>query len=149
MNRFWDKVRQGFPDECWEWTGGTRNGYGMFAYEPPLPVSAHRMAAYLHGLIPSPYAPHDKLAHGFIRHTCDNRLCCNPAHMLVGTYAENHADKIERKRHPRTYGAHGGRLGYNDIAKIHTMRAEGHTHEEIAAALSCSTRTVNRHLKTP
>lgn len=34
-----------------------------------------------------------------IRHTCDNRICINPAHLLIGTVADNMKDCIERGRH--------------------------------------------------
>src|SRR4249920_2541300 len=102
MDRFWSKVKIGFPTDCWEWTAGTGGGgYGAFMYKrngQHAMVRAHRMAAYLHGLIPAVETPTDKLAHGYVMHTCDNRLCCNPAHLQIGTYGENNAQKIERGR---------------------------------------------------
>lgn len=33
-----------------------------------------------------------------IRHTCDNKLCINPSHLIPGTHADNVRDMIERKR---------------------------------------------------
>lgn len=33
-----------------------------------------------------------------VRHTCDNRKCINPDHLLSGTQAENIQDAIDRKR---------------------------------------------------
>lgn len=51
-------------------------------------VGAHRVAFYLtHG-----YWPH------VARHTCDNRPCVNPAHILDGSHQDNTADMIERGR---------------------------------------------------
>lgn len=34
-----------------------------------------------------------------VRHSCDNPPCCNPAHLLVGTAAQNAQDMAERGRH--------------------------------------------------
>lgn len=34
-------------------------------------------------------------------HTCDNRLCCNPKHLWLGTAAENNLDKCGKGRQPK------------------------------------------------
>jgi hypothetical protein len=90
--RFWNKVSKKEPDQCWEWTAYTlRNGYGWF-YTPEGPKGAHRVAAFLSGIIPS-------IAHELhILHKCDNPKCCNPNHLFSGTNADNAADKATKKR---------------------------------------------------
>jgi hypothetical protein len=35
-----------------------------------------------------------------IRHTCDESACCNPAHWILGTRADNAADYHDRKSDP-------------------------------------------------
>jgi hypothetical protein len=34
-----------------------------------------------------------------IRHTCDNKKCINPAHLIIGTQKENLQDCFDRGRH--------------------------------------------------
>ena len=36
-----------------------------------------------------------------VRHSCDNPKCINPQHLLLGTFAENGQDKVDRNRQPR------------------------------------------------
>jgi hypothetical protein len=39
-----------------------------------------------------------KLGKLVMRHTCDQRLCINPAHLLIGTRMDNIQDMIQRGR---------------------------------------------------
>jgi hypothetical protein len=93
--RFWSRVdRSGGPDACWPWQGsfGTA-GYGQFRL-PDANISAHRMAYTLtYGPIPAD-RPH-------VLHTCDNRPCCNPAHLFAGTALDNMRDKVAKGRQAR------------------------------------------------
>lgn len=84
--------RSGGPDACWPWTGSRfRLGYGSMMLDGKV-QSAHRVAY--------------KVANGCmdlspkieVRHTCDNRPCCNPAHLVEGTHAENMLDMVLRGR---------------------------------------------------
>jgi hypothetical protein len=73
--------------ECWPWVGAkTHDGYGQIAKDG-APVRAHR-AAYEHANGPIP----DGL---LVRHKCNNKQCCNPAHLEVGTHADNAQDSVE------------------------------------------------------
>lgn len=97
--RFWSKVAKRGPDECWLWTGATfkkknkQMGYGRYAGDGQF-TYAHRCAwIFTHGPIPK-----DKI----IMHSCDVVLCCNPAHLSLGTDAENMLDMHRKGRHPQS-----------------------------------------------
>lgn len=90
LERFWEKVDVGGPDECWEWQGNFyHTGYG-YLNQGYKHRRAHRLAyEFAHGPIP----------HGlFVLHSCDNPACCNPAHLRVGTQKDNMSDCAARGR---------------------------------------------------
>lgn len=91
--RFWDKVdRSGGAGACWPWTATrTGNGYGNFKASIWGHMPAHRVAVWIST---GEYVDH-KLV---VRHSCDNPICCNPAHLQVGTQGENIQDQYDRKR---------------------------------------------------
>lgn len=83
--RFWSRVEHGEPEQCWPWKAGRLpKGYGICSIAGKSAL-AHRVAYVIgHGAIPAGL---------IVRHRCDNPSCCNPSHLVVGTYAENEADK--------------------------------------------------------
>jgi hypothetical protein len=87
-------VRVAHLGECWEWTG-TRMpaGYGKLSLGGEF-VYAHRLAyAIAHQV------SHRDIPAGIVvRHRCDNPPCCNPSHLVLGTYADNTRDMVERGR---------------------------------------------------
>lgn len=90
--RFWSKVKR-IPNGCWEWQANKNNkGYGLFRPGGTAPKQlAHRVSYEMaNGWIPRGQ---------IIRHTCDNPICVNPDHLVVGTQKQNVGDAIERKRH--------------------------------------------------
>lgn len=98
--RFWAKVdKSAGPVECWPWVGSMFRGSkktsqrGQFWINGKF-IQAHRLAFALGQGMERP-----PLSDVVIRHTCDNPICCNPAHLLPGTHADNTRDMIERGRH--------------------------------------------------
>lgn len=84
------RVDKSTPDGCWNWIAPLHNcGYGKFSFRGE-PWLSHR-AAYTAARGPIPPGM-------FVLHSCDNRRCCNPAHLRVGTHAENIQDAVDRGR---------------------------------------------------
>ena len=127
--RLWNKVQFGLPDGCWEWQGDrTTKGYGQFWLNRGR-VYAHRAVwSVIHQReIPSGYQ---------ICHTCDNPSCYNPAHLWLGTNADNQRDMDRKGRRKLSVVAgdqHGmAKLTSQDVDDIFSMRQEGMLQSEIA-----------------
>lgn len=87
---FWEKVKKGNGDECWEWLAcKDPKGYGLIKLNGRNQF-AHRIAWILtYGEIP------DGL---FALHKCDNPPCVRPDHIFLGTQADNRRDCVEKGR---------------------------------------------------
>lgn len=115
----------GAPDECWEWTAATNKGYGMISVERSKMRLAHDVAWEVH---------HGRLLPDgmLIRHSCDNPLCVNPSHLLLGTHSDNTADKVDRERQARGSGHGIAKLTEADIPIIREMYRSGFYQKVIA-----------------
>ena len=90
--RYWKRVQK--SDGCWLWDGKSDNSRGIFWIDRngvQKPEKVHRIAYELtHGPIPSGLC---------VCHHCDTPPCCNPAHLFLGTIADNNADMRRKNRH--------------------------------------------------
>jgi len=141
-DRFWEKVdRSGGPDACWPWTASKKgDGYGQIMVDGQ-PIKAHRVAWILtHGPIP-PETP-------VVRHVvCRNRLCCNPAHLAVGTQADNVQDTVRDGMSTRGERHHNANLIEANVLEIRRLYASGgFTQRALAHRFGVSRSVVNQIL---
>ena len=79
---------------CWEWPMSRQpSGYGQMTTTPrpnQVVVTAHRFSyeVFVGAIAPGQC----------VMHKCDNRSCFNPAHLTVGTIADNNNDMTEKGR---------------------------------------------------
>lgn len=109
LSSFWELVDQSNgPDACWPWQGPIRNaaGYGAFAEGGRQHVATRWLLGALRG---SELQWPSELA----LHKCDNKRCCNPRHLYIGTHSDNTYDAIARLNHgsklnsDKTHCVHG------------------------------------------
>lgn len=84
---------------CWEWSGAkSAKGYGRIKFyhggrrRLALP---HRVVAYAIGKLDDVF---DQKRNQCVMHTCDNPKCCNPNHLVAGTWSENMKDCARKGR---------------------------------------------------
>jgi len=135
--RFWLKVAPANEvTGCRPWLASSdRRGYGHFETYRGGSTAKHRAhrVAFVLGYgkgIPAGF---------LVRHKCDNPACCEPAHLELGTDADNVRDAMVRGRHSR-----GERHGFAKLteADVRAIRAAVGTRREIAARFSITSSNV-------
>lgn len=126
---FWANVDKKSPEECWLWKKGldSRKRYGHLTYQTKF-WEAHRLAWTLtFGDIPTDM---------HVLHRCDVPQCCNPAHLFLGTHADNMADmKAKGRQRPTTWDGprnfakgsahHNAKLTEQQVLDMRRLFAEG------------------------
>lgn len=132
--RFWSKVDK--SGDCWEWAAGRGSfGYGRFRALGKTDY-AHRVSYGLeYGEIPDGMC---------VLHKCDNPPCVNPAHIFLGTKADNMADRDAKGRNVKG-GNHGqSKLTEEDIPRIRDMLRMGCTQADIAGWFGVHQVTISK-----
>lgn len=157
--RFWRRVTEEHVSGCWIWTGArVGDGYGNVRC-CGLSQRAHRVAwMIVSGSIP------DGLQ---VLHKCDVRRCVNPAHLFLGTNADNVADRhakgrtlsgqalnipvgdahwMRTKPHliPRGGARGSAKLTDDEAARAIAMLAEGRLQRDIAAEFGVSQTAISK-----
>lgn len=123
--RFWKKVRVDAATGCWPWTGaGTLDGYGSFYAEGRLRRSTRLVWERLCGAL----GP-EQLA----LHRCDNPPCVNPAHLFLGTNADNARDRDAKGRGRIWTAEERARVSaqVREVASRGAFRGEGNGHARL------------------
>ncbi len=124
---------------CWLWLESVnRHGYGRFRWEGRNQL-AHRLSfAAANGQIPSRMV---------VRHKCDNPGCINPAHLMIGTQADNCHDMRARGRssdgrpRPSVRGEGNGHAKHSEETMLAVRDASG-TYADIAKRFGVSKSSV-------
>lgn len=115
IQRFWKRVRKSDPDKCWIWRGATAKGYGMLRVGERN-QGAHRISYYLaHGDCPKDL---------MVLHACDNPRCVNPAHLSLGTCADNIHDMHKKGRGNKGEKNGNARLTTKQVVKIKLLLSQ-------------------------
>lgn len=134
MDRFWRKVdTTGGPDACWPWLASKqRAGYGHLYYRGRV-TRANRVAWMLErGPIPDGI---------HVLHRCDSPGCVNPAHLFLGTHADNMADRSAKGRASRRGNP---RLTADQVAAIRHRLTLGARGIDLAAEYGVHPATIKR-----
>ena len=118
------------PGKCWEWQSTvSARGYGKFHFRGRQAL-AHRASYEIHkGVIPAGLV---------IRHTCDNKVCVNPAHLITGTPRQNCQDAMERGQVRRGVLNGQAKLTPEKVRLIREQRAAGDLQRTLAERFGVS-----------
>lgn len=124
---------------CREWQGGTTS-YGC---------GQKRVAGkllYVHRWVVAQILGWEAIEGKVVMHRCDNPPCFRYDHLLVGTYAENSADREAKGRGVRGTETRHAKLNDAKVATIRSLRAAGESRKAIASRFDVSLSAIDRIL---
>lgn len=115
----------GGADACWPFTGKTNN-----KNRPYFTCGGKKHLVYrlVYELVTG-----EQIGDRIFRHSCDNEICCNPKHGVLGDHQENMNDMKERERHG---------LPHHTVRAIRKLGDAGITHGVIASRFGIGRSTV-------
>ncbi len=124
------------PNGCWEWQGATTRGYGEIRVGS-MTDGSRRMVKVHRVVWGAVFGPIPEGLH--VLHSCDNPPCANPAHLFLGTNADNVADKVAKGR-----GAAGENHGRSKLTwgAVQAIHEDSRTHGVIASEYGVARQTI-------
>lgn len=117
--------------QCNPWTKAINNlGYGV-SWKDGKTIAAHRKVyEETYGPIPTGFV---------VRHTCDNKSCVNPNHLILGTPKQNSQDMVDRNRQ-----AKGSQVGTSVLTEeiVLMIRSLSGSSRQLAKLFGCSATTI-------
>ena len=78
-------------------------------------------------------------------HRCDNPACVNPAHLFLGSHAENMADMVKKGRQATGERVARSKLTAESVKEIRGLYATGDwTHRQLARRYGCDRSVIGR-----
>lgn len=135
--RFDREISVNLETGCWDWQGAKHaRGYGQFRFRDSNWL-AHRVAFVL-------YHQQEIPPGMVVMHRCDNPGCVGPNHLMLGTQADNMADKTAKGRQLTGSAVGNSKLTAEQVAAI---RADTRTQRIVAAEHGVSQSQVS-HIRT-
>ncbi len=122
-------------NRCWEWAGPVdRDGYGLLQVND-IGSRAHRVAYRVFR--------NELSGARCVCHSCDNPRCCNPAHLFLGSDADNARDRDRKGRGPRGAKNHFAKLTAEKAQEIRRHLNSGRGQSETARLCGVSVTIVH------
>lgn len=126
-------------DGCWNWIKPMTTGYGMFSFDGKS-IYAHRFSYLIYnGDIESGL---------LVRHTCDNKKCVNPEHLVLGSNKDNSNDMVSRNRQTKTEDVSLSKLTNSEVLELREMESSGnYSVKELSDAFGVCESSINKIIK--
>lgn len=133
--------------ECWLWTGHITHGRGTlqtnYCRYDLGETYAHRLSYIFHG---------GSIPEGMqVNHLCEDKpgehyLCCNPDHLVIGTQAQNMAQRDANLGAYQKKGAdaNGAKFTLEEARDVQQRHLKGEQYKGIAQDLNVNRRTIER-----
>lgn len=129
------------PNVCWDWNGNINSsGYAHIKIggrDSLRSYNAHRIAYLVYvGSIEK---------NKIVCHKCDNRKCCNPEHLFLGTYKDNMVDMVNKKRNMNPKGSQcsWSKLNEDQVLKMLELFKNGKNCAEVAREFGIDRRSAS------